>query len=56
MKEEVVTVMENQSKKPYDVGAIAALVAVMLIGVVYAVIVGFGIGPDALAALIALPL
>jgi hypothetical protein len=54
MKVEVVTVMQNQSKKSYDV--IAALVAVMLIGVVHAVTVGFGIGPDALAALIALPL
>jgi hypothetical protein len=55
MREEVVMVMENQSKKSFDVGVIAALVAVMLIGVVYAVTVGFGIGPDELSTLIAIP-
>jgi hypothetical protein len=54
-KEEVVPVIKYQSKKSYDVGVIAAPVAMILIGVVYAVTVGFGLGPDELSTLIALP-
>jgi hypothetical protein len=52
-KKDVVTVMENQSKKSHDLGIMPALVAVLLLGVVYALTAGSGTGPDALARLIA---
>jgi hypothetical protein len=49
-----VTVMENQSSKSYELG-FAALAALLLIGVVYAITAGSGIGPGELATLTAVP-
>jgi hypothetical protein len=45
----------NQSTKSSDLRIIAALVALLLIGVAYAVTAGSGIGPGELATLIAIP-